>query len=486
MRQNFGDAIAVFASGRAKRPKIEEKGAIVLSPFSDKPRTFGDLRRSRQQTAHFIPMCTQFAPKVPGIVATLGSFLVGTVISLFGFSTSARADFMAGDASAATLSPDGVRKNPANFAFVSNGYFDLSPRIFEVNSLFVRYPGFATVPKEIRGISPMSALSFAPFSVDPSKNRLGFVLSEVLPPIGIQLEFKKLPLVILDQLMFVDIKTKAQVRFGLGGAVAYRASERLGVGLSASFRSVSLQSSLRTPDDGAEIASIKTEVTQMSVTGGARFVAIPGRLAVGISSILVSMIQLKNSFDGGFTNVAGGAERAGSTPNILFGQSILVGMHLMATPRVSVRTDIQYSMANRSERRFSIVDLEEQPVDSYDTIGLRLGSKVSISAQNSLTGGYVYEPARVGPGERGPGTKTGFGTIDYIPVFVGLDDLRPYHRFVAGLARNFGRMKGFDRWTLAGGLAYQVSSLGIDENGELPGAYRQKKLIFPVQVTYRY
>jgi hypothetical protein len=32
----------------------------------------------------------------------------------------------------------------------------------------------------------------------------------------------------------------------------------------------------------------------------------------------------------------------------------------------------------------------------------------------------------------------------------------------------------------------QEASRGVDENGELPGAYRQRKLIFPVQVTYRY
>lgn len=419
------------------------------------------------------------------ILTRLPGFLLIAVTSMM--STSAYADFMAGDASAATLSPDGVRKNPANFAFISNGYFDLSPRLFEINTLHVRYPGFGTVPKETRGISPMSALSFAPFSVDPSKSRLGVVLSEVLPPIGIELEFKKLPLVILDQLMFVNIKTKAQVRFGLGGAIAYRASDRMGFGLSGSFRSIGLHSSLRTPEDGSEIAAIKTDVTQLTFTAGLRYIAVPGRLAFGVSSNLISLMELKNTFEGGFADFAGGGGGSGGGgANTQFGQSILAGMHLMATPRISLRTDVQYTMANRSERRFSIVDLEEQPVDSYDTVALRVGSKYSLSDRDSLTGGYVYEPARVGPGERGPGTTTGFGTIDYIPVFVGLDDLKPYHRVVAGFGRNFDRMRGYDRWTVAGGIAYQISSLGIDENGELPGAYRQKKILFPAQVTYRY
>jgi hypothetical protein len=161
-------------------------------------------------------------------------------------------------------------------------------------------------------------------------------------------------------------------------------------------------------------------------------------------------------------------------------------MHMMATARLSLRLDIEYTVANAGERRFSIVDLEEQPLDAYDTLAVRFGSKLAISARDSLTAGYVYEPAGVGDGERGKGTKTGFGTIDYVPIFVGIEDLKPYQRIVAGFGRTFGRMKGYDRWSVAGGVALQEASRGVDENGELPGAYRQRKLIFPVQVTYRY
>lgn len=442
------------------------------------------------------PFATRRAPFgrstfwTPACLGRTGAWrLVGLVASLVAtiFSTPARADFLAGDASAATLSPDGVRKNPANFAFISNGYFDMSPRIYEVNSLFVRYPGFGTVPKETRGISPMSAMSFAPFSVDGAKSRLGFVLTEVLPPISLDFEVKRLPLIILDQLMFLNVKSKVQVRGGIGGAIAFRATDRLGLGVAGNYRNIGLHSSLQTPEDEAEVAAIQTDVTQVTFSGGLRYVAVPGRLAIGISSVLVSLFEVKNSFEGGFAEFAGGdtsENQAGASAQM--GKSLLAGMHMMATARLSLRLDFEYTVANASERRFSIVDLEEQPLDAYDTLAVRFGSKLSISARDSLTAGYVYEPAGVGDGERGKDTKTGFGTIDYVPIFVGIEDLKPYQRIVAGFGRTFGRMKGYDRWSVAAGIALQEASRGIDENGELPGAYRQRKLIFPVQVTYRY
>lgn len=401
----------------------------------------------------------------------------------------AQADYLAGDASAATLSPDGVRKNPANFAFISNGYFDMSPRIYEINSLFVRYPGFGTVPKETRGISPMSAMSFAPFSVDAAKSRLGFVLSEVLPPISVSLEVKRLPIMALDQLMFLNVKTKAQVRFGIGGAVAFRATDRLGFGLSAGFRSIGLHSSLRDIEDGAEIAALRSDLTMINATIGMRYVAIPGRLAVGLSTVALSVMELKNSFEGGFAELAGDAGNSSGAPvgaNAQFGKTFLAGIHYIATARLSLRSDIQYTAANPNEQRFSIVDFEEQPLDTYDTLAFRMGGKFAVSDSGSLTMGYVYEPAAIGAGERGKGTTTGFGTIDYIPIFVGLDDLKPYHRIVWGASHSFDRKKNYDRWTISGGLAYQLASRGVDENGELPGAYRQRKIVFPVQVTYRY
>lgn len=421
--------------------------------------------------------------------ASIISGLVWICICLLAaIAQQAQADYLAGDASAAALSPDGVRKNPANFAFISNGYFDMSPRLYEINSLFVRYPGFGTVPKETRGISPMSAMSFAPFSVDAAKSRLGFVLSEVLPPISVSLEVKRLPIIALDQLMFLNVKTKAQVRFGIGGAVAYRATERLGFGLSGGYRSISLHSSLRDIEDGDEIAALRSDLKMMNATIGVRYVAIPGRLAIGLSTIALSVMELKNSFEGGFADLAGDAGSSGATPgaNTQFGKTFLAGIHYLATARLSLRSDIQYTAANPDERRFSIVDFEEQPLDSYDTLAFRLGAKFSLSDRGVMNMGYVYEPAAVGSGERGKGSTTGFGTIDYVPIFVGLDDLKPYHRVVWGIAQSFERKRGYDRWTVAGGLAYQIASLGIDADGELPGAYRQRKILFPVQVTYRY
>lgn len=134
-----------------------------------------------------------------------------------------------------------------------------------------------------------------------------------------------------------------------------------------------------------------------------------------------------------------------------------------------------------------MVDFEEQYVDSYDTFAVRAGAKLLTSSKSAFSAGFVYEPAAVGSGERGADSTTGFGTIDFIPIFAGIDELKPYTRVVMGYGQSFGHTKaGYDKYSIAGGVAYQQSSLGIDEKGELPAAYAQRKIIFPLQLLYRY
>src|SRR4051794_18917296 len=83
----------------------------------------------------------------------------------------ARGDPMTGDVTAATSTPEGVRRNPANFAFMDYGFVAALPRIYEINQLSVHYVGSDPIVRETRGISPMSALSFAPANVDGEKQR---------------------------------------------------------------------------------------------------------------------------------------------------------------------------------------------------------------------------------------------------------------------------------------------------------------------------
>jgi hypothetical protein len=414
-------------------------------------------------------------------VVTLGTLLLSPLCS-----PAALCDTMTGGAAAAIPSPSGIALNPGNLAFVEDSFFDISPRIFEINKVSIRYPGFDTITSNQKGISPLAALSFAPRTGDEKKSNFRVLLNELVPPISVPFTLKGLPVLILDNLTTFDVKTTVNIRGAIGGAVSLRLGSRFGMGLSGNYRSAALENNLRVRGESADLATLSASVDLASVTVGMRFIAIPDRLALGLSTVAFASQKLENSIEGDIVNAAGNIvpPTALETTQIL--KSVLVGSHLIINPYVSVRLDFLYSRANPDEQRFSLVDLENQPLESYDSVSVRVGTKIWTSYSNVFSLGYTYEPASVGSGQRGPGTETGFGIQDYVLVLAGIDELKPYHRVVAGGGKSFGFEKGIAHWNAMVGIAYQIATLGIDEEGEQPGAFAQQKFFFPGQLTYRF
>jgi hypothetical protein len=133
----------------------------------------------------------------------------------------------------------------------------------------------------------------------------------------------------------------------------------------------------------------------------------------------------------------------------------------------------------------------------YSTLAVRTGASVNIVEGSNLLAGFRYEPASLGPGSREDGGKSGYGTLELVKLFAGMDDLRPYWEAALGLERSFGKKRGagrskspaaasFHPWTARLGLTYRRASLGIDEDGELPGAYLHTKVTIPAQLTYMF
>jgi hypothetical protein len=403
-----------------------------------------------------------------------------------GLAPQASADTMTGGAAAAVPSPSGITLNPGNLAFVEDSFLDLSPRLYEINKVLIRYPGFKTITWAQKGISPLAALSFAPRTGDPKKTKFRILINEIVPPISVPFAIKGIPVLILDQLATFDVKTTVNIRGAIGGAISYRLHPRIGFGLSAGYRSASLDNNLRVQGETSDLATLTASVELVSVTAGVRFVAVPGRLALGIASMVFSSQSLKNSIKGDIVNAAGDIIEPTVSETTQSFKTLLVGSHLVITRNVSLRLDLLYTRANQNEQRFSLVDLENQYVESYDSVGLRVGTKIWTDQGNVVAFGYTYEPSSIGSGQRGPETETGFGIQDYVLVLAGIDELKPYHRIVGAVGRSFGFEKGIAHWNAMVGFAYQVATLGIDENGEQPGAFTQQKYFFPVQITYRF
>jgi hypothetical protein len=393
---------------------------------------------------------------------------------------------MTGGAGAAVPSPSGIAINPGNLAFVEDSFLDISPRAYEVNKVLIRYPGFRTITWNQNGISPLAALSFAPRTGDPKKSKFRLLLNELVPPITVPFAIKGIPVLILDQLTTFDVKTNVNIRGAIGGALSYRINQKLGLGVLGNYRSASLDNTLRVQGESNDLATLTAAVELISVTVGVRFIAVPSRLALGLSSVIFASQALKSSVKGDIVNAAGAAIQPTKVATTQTLKSIVFGSHLILNPNVSLRLDLLYTRANPNEERFSLVDLENQRLEAYDSLSLRVGTKIWTQNASAVTLGYTYEPATVGSGQRGPDTETGFGVQDYVLILAGIEELRPYHRVVGAVGRSFGFENGFAHWNAMIGIAYQVATLGIDESGEQPGAFTQEKYFIPVQVTYRF
>lgn len=121
--------------------------------------------------------------------------------------------------------------------------------------------------------------------------------------------------------------------------------------------------------------------------------------------------------------------------------------------------------------------------------------------------GFRYEPASLGPGNRGSEPLVGFGTINLVQIIAGLTPLTPYTMVAAGvqmglITKQPGRLPQssklekspqtthlgapYYQLMVEWGIAYTYASLGIDSTGELPGAYLYRKVSVPLGLIYRF
>lgn len=417
----------------------------------------------------------------------------------FGSGPAVYADPLTGDATAADANIMAIVDNPANAAFLDRTQVGMAPELFKTETLYARYPGYETATLSESGIGNL--ISKPSFIYKPNARfSLG---GYVVPPLGLEIDIKKerLPVMLLGTLNYIDLLAKGRLNGAGQILVGYRASSSLGIGVSASYESVGFNAELVPSEGGDKLADITGNITNVNAKLGLRY-EISSAIAVGLSFGLFSQnsqdLQIESPLLSQAPDSGGDSQGTGGGAVTNPADSFLLGVNAALAPRFRLLADVKYQRASPGQESFSLVDLKNKKRDVYDTVAFRSGVSLGVAPAYNALLGFRYEPASVGPGSPGEDGTAGFGTIDLVSIFAGFDTLRPYYQYSAGLRFNAGWVaerpskkknappQGYHQWETSFGLVYRIASLGVDENGELPGAYLQKKIFIPVTVIRKF
>ncbi len=411
------------------------------------------------------------------------------------------ADPLVGDVGAAYSTAEAAGTNPANAAFLDRTQASFAPELFKSESLSVRYPGFEPTTLNENGLGGILNGGRPGFIYKPSP-RFG-IGGYFVPPIGIELQIhkQKIPVLILGQQSYIDLDAVGKLDGAGQVIVGYKFTDRLGLGLDLSMQAITFDATLTPSDGGDPLATIKGSQSDINAVIGVRFDVIPAKFSVGVAFGLVNLhkqttdIQspLIGGADPGAAAKSDGANAQLTTPlnNVIFGFQAGLGtrLHLLA--------DFDYTRVNTEATGFSLVDLKTKRKDLHDTLAVRAGAILGWMDGGNLLVGFRYEPSSIGPGAKGADGSIGFGTMEVVQIFTGFASMAPYWQVATGIQRGFSPKslpktkkddgpRGYYQWTVAVGIGYRRSSLGIDENGELPGAYLYTKTFIPASVTYKF
>jgi len=325
----------------------------------------------------------------------------------------------------------------------------------------------------------------------------------VLPPgITVDVAVKKLPIFLLGQTTLVDIKVKGTADFVGGFIASYRLGDMFSLGIGGNLRSISFSANLQPSDSSATLATARGKISDMNGLFGIRFDPAPGRFGIGIGVTTFQIHEEVIDVEPDPTlPVATIEPPSGTTQTIPFSQ-LTAGYYAVIGP-LKILGDVRYTRAIQGVQVISIAENQFKPKtrEVYDTVGVSGGGILQFSERFNGLAGLRYEPATVGAGSRATETQegsAGFGPIDLAEVFVGLKPLTPYTQYAVGfqlmmIPKNIPKTdrngkSGPHRYfalTIHGGIGYREASLGIDENGEQPAAYYQKKIFIPAGLTIK-
>lgn len=429
------------------------------------------------------------------------AFILGTSYSL----TAKSNPLLGQSGTAGRSSASSADLNPAHAAMLRTSELDLSTSLYQNSDLKLRYPGFETIEKRSATFFDLLSINAAGiFKVSP---RLGLGLADFEPPLAANLKVTEMPVIILGQTNYVDMNIHVQLNGGFTGLLGYRFTSKFSLGLKAHFSSRDISASAVPSEGGGEVFSYQQHDTTGALGIGS-LLEISRQFTLGVSSNVVGYHAQETKISSPLlpsTNNGGDSASGGFTTTTPL-DNIRLGLGWTPTSSLLVDLDLDYKRST-AETAYSLAELKEKQLDVYDTLSLSLGGEYAGLENGEYLAGFHYEPSGIGPGSRGEGGKTGYGTFQSLPVYAGQGDLLPYYSVSGGIRMRFlpaKNQKSDDadtskgKWpkasksgatqlykvTMETGFVYQSASLGIDESGDQPAAYSQTKVSIPLKVSY--
>lgn len=421
--------------------------------------------------------------------------------------------------SAALPDAQSAQQNPALAGELASTEISAMPSLSLQNQLTIRYRDSDPIERNLGGASDL--LTFLPGFVYKVNPRLGIGISELAPPVNLNQEITEIPIVILNSTQMIDIKAAVAVRGAVGGLVGYQLSDYLSIGAKLNYRSIGIEADVVPSGGGDPLAHQSMDMTNTTLLAGVTLEPVPERFRIGLATTIFSSVTSSTAVESAFVAQQQNGEGNGKSTTSTMGtfSQFIVGAAAIFGPRQFVAADLDYKAADPDATEFSMVEFKEKPSDVYNRLDFRATGELGISRTASLVGGFAMENASKGPGSRGSGNdtgKAGFGSADVIAIYTGQAQLVPAYSFMGGVRMYFlnqprseprkdrekDRIKDRDNdrekdrekdrkakatgWIVGVGLGYRKASLGIDANGELPGAYSQTKIYMPLEITRRF
>ncbi len=415
------------------------------------------------------------------------TWIVGWLLSYQGYANP-----LVGGVGGAYPTAETSRLNPAHAAMLKRSELYYAPEVYKSEVVRARYPGFQGISQTNSGLGLISVTARPAFiyKLSPSTGIGGFILPPL--PISVPIEKKGVPVVVLGQQNSVDLKAKGSL-LGAGELTYGKEISDYAFGISVNYAKVGIDATLNA-SGGGSLADITGTAEVLAMRGGSVRSFAGGKLTLGAALDILKSQTLDLRVDSPlFADGGPDLSGSGSSHSVLTNPfaGVLVGAMLEVTPKSKLMIDLDYKHHSKSQKTFSLVELKEKKRDLYDTLAVRIGHVLRFRAGTSFLSGFRYEPAALGQGGLGEGSRAGFGTMELAQIFAGLSELTPLYEIGLGIEKKFAmksRDVGFFSgiWTGQIGVTYAKGSIGIDKNGELPGAYLYKKIAMPAAVIWQF
>lgn len=365
--------------------------------------------------------------------------------------------------------------NPALAGTLRDSQVEGGVGVFSSTKTSIELAGAAPKVKAQAGPDLLSGYGGIVLKLSP---RFGVGLLALPPGLSAKIDTDHVPVNILGQVYDIDLAATVTTGAVVQVSAGYRVTPRLALGIKASAMSFEGTGSGVTSEGGLPLASFSMQMARQTFGGGALLNLGP-RLEVGLVLGLGEQYQYTQRVRLDLLPVNFGDLGTIKNQGARTLPDATLGLKIRPRANMQLLADLKWMRADTSRTQFSLVDRREKPLDSYDVVAVRAGVQLSVSQDKALVIGARYEPAAIGKGGRGEGSKSGYGLLQTAPVMLGMD-LTPYWAVSGGLEIGVGRI------AVTGGLVFQSGSLGIAAEGEQPGSYRQTKFSAPVGVKLKF